>query len=180
MESILISGYIIHEKYNRITKNHDIALLKLALPSSKEGITLLNNKKINEYNLKLLGRNGFVLGWGRINPNFVNQSEQLQKVELPLQSSDVCKNIMKATEFMICAGDGKNYYDDGRDACFGDSGGPLIVKNNLNNKFTQIGIVSWGYGCAEESKYGVYTDVGKHFYWITEKASEVKTNNYFY
>ena len=37
----------------------------------------------------------------------------------------------------------------------GDSGGPLLHAGTL----AQVGIVSWGEGCALENKYGVYTKV---------------------
>jgi len=51
------------------------------------------------------------------------------------------------------------------DSCQGDSGGPLVVSKNASNndtlvsydQWTQIGIVSWGLGCADV--YGVYADV---------------------
>ena len=56
-------------------------------------------------------------------------------------------------ETMICAG----YMDGGRDACSGDSGGPLIcVENNMP---VLRGVVSWGYKCAEKNFPGVYAKV---------------------
>jgi len=50
----------------------------------------------------------------------------------------------------------------GVDSCQGDSGGPLIIDD------VQVGIVSWGYGCADENYPGVYTDVGYFHNWIVE------------
>lgn len=45
-------------------------------------------------------------------------------------------------------------------ACQGDSGGPLVWKNK------QIGIVSWGYGCAEPNYPGIYSRVSRASIWV--------------
>ena len=62
---------------------------------------------------------------------------------------------------MFCAG----FEDGGRDACQGDSGGPLVLNN------VQIGIVSWGIGCALPFLPGVYADVGNLRNWIAMHTS---------
>lgn len=61
------------------------------------------------------------------------------------------RNIIIYYFSMICAG----YADGGVDSCQGDSGGPLIDTNTR-----QIGIVSWGLGCAREHAPGLYARVG--------------------
>jgi len=45
----------------------------------------------------------------------------------------------------------------GKSACFGDSGGPLF--DTAEGKRYQIGIVSWGLGCARTRFPAVYTEV---------------------
>jgi len=71
------------------------------------------------------------------------------------------------TDAMLCAGlsSGK------RDACYGDSGGPLIA--SIGGKPVQFGIVSWGEGpadaevkCGHQDVYGVYSRVTSFGDWI--------------
>jgi secreted trypsin-like serine protease len=59
------------------------------------------------------------------------------------------------------------YKEGGKDACQGDSGGPLTVVDPSNNQKVQIGVVSWGDGCARPFKYGVYSKVSQAFTWIS-------------
>ena len=66
------------------------------------------------------------------------------------------------TDGMLCAG-----YEDGlTDSCQGDSGGPLMVYNPDRDTYTQVGIVSWGIGCALPRQPGVYTKLSKYVNWV--------------
>lgn len=72
---------------------------------------------------------------------------------------------------MICAG----LADGARDACNGDSGGPLFLSDK--DGLTQIGVVSWGEGpanaraaCGHANAYGVYTRLSNYLDWIKSKT----------
>lgn len=58
----------------------------------------------------------------------------------------------------LCAGDG------GTDACQGDSGGPLVLRTVQGP--VQVGVVSWGLGCARPDNPGVYARVSAYMGWI--------------
>ena len=51
-------------------------------------------------------------------------------------------------------------------ACNGDSGGPLVLK--LPDAVYQVGIVSWGEGCARANSPGVYGSVSYYYRWIAD------------
>lgn len=76
---------------------------------------------------------------------------------MPFVSDASCQNsygsdLVPSEE--ICAG----YSQGGVDTCQGDSGGPMFRKDNAG-AWTQVGIVSWGEGCARAGYPGVYTEV---------------------
>jgi Trypsin/Domain of unknown function (DUF4384) len=61
----------------------------------------------------------------------------------------------------LCAG----LEEGGKDSCQGDSGGPLIMTDAQGCPW-QVGLVSWGEGCAERHAYGVYTRLSHYADWI--------------
>jgi len=65
---------------------------------------------------------------------------------------------------MICGG------KRDEDTCQGDSGGPLItiVDNSQNGEreYTLFGVTSWGYGCGQQGKPGVYAEVADYLPFI--------------
>ena len=62
---------------------------------------------------------------------------------------------------MFCAG----YEVGGVDSCQGDSSGPFVAADS-SGKMTLIGVTSWGIGCAQKRKPGVYTKVVDFVPWI--------------
>ena len=85
------------------------------------------------------------------------------KVDVKTMTNDKCTNGTRytpdyITSHMLCAA------APDRDSCHGDSGGPLITQED--DHFTQIGVVSWGMGCAEPDAPGVYARVTSQLEWI--------------
>lgn len=121
----------------------------------------------------------FVTGWGRLHEGGGNPNV-LQMLQVPVVDNNSCKKtfakagrVSTAKQFsdvVICAG----YLDGGKDSCQGDSGGPLMLPVSGNGKAPvyQIGIVSWGIGCARSDLLGVYTRVTTFVDWIQETIGQ--------
>lgn len=69
----------------------------------------------------------------------------------------------------LCAG----LEQGGKDSCQADSGGPLVAMQSDGCPY-QVGIVSWGAGCAAEKSYGVYTRISHHAAWIQSHTGPLR------
>uniref|UniRef100_A0A8C4SAB5 Serine protease 27-like n=1 Tax=Erpetoichthys calabaricus TaxID=27687 RepID=A0A8C4SAB5_ERPCA len=117
--------------------------------------------------------NCWVTGWGSILEEVILPSPgTLQQVQVGIIPSSVCNffylNLTgtRILNDMMCAG----YLLGWKDACRGDSGGPLVC-STVNGSWVQVGIVSWGFGCARFWFPGVYARVAFYLKWIEEETS---------
>lgn len=160
-----VTRVIVHESYDTITQENDIALLQL---SQRAAVSLVSPLPADDAQLADGGRNATAIGWGYTAEGGDVQNV-LRRVALQIVSNDAC-NAPSAyaggiTSSMLCAG----FRAGGKDSCQGDSGGPLIVSNG-NGTFYQAGVVSWGEGCGQPNKYGVYTRVSAYRSWIADRV----------
>ncbi|XP_049878982.1 uncharacterized protein LOC126375918 isoform X2 [Pectinophora gossypiella] len=112
------------------------------------------------------GHHCTVVGWGQLYEHERVFPDTLQEVELPVISTAECRRrtrllpLYRVTDDMFCAG----YDRGGRDACLGDSGGPLMCQES--DRWYIYGVTSNGYGCARANRPGVYTKVSNYIDWI--------------
>ncbi|KAM7375580.1 hypothetical protein PAMA_014608 [Pampus argenteus] len=180
---VAIDEIIVHPKYNwKENLNRDIALLHMRRPitfTNEIHPVCLPSKKV----AKLLMTEGFkgrVTGWGNLketwSPSARNLPTVLQQIHLPIVDQDICRSStsVRITDNMFCAGYKPEDTQRG-DACEGDSGGPFVMKYPAENRWYQMGIVSWGEGCDRNGKYGFYTHVFRMSRWmrkVIEKSGE--------
>lgn len=112
----------------------------------------------SERSLWATGRVATASGWGNTASHGA-LSTVLRSVAVPIVGDVACGlGSMLGTDFdpvtMLCAG----LPTGGKDACNGDSGGPLTVAGPAGTR-RLVGLVSWGVGCALPMRPGVYTRV---------------------
>lgn len=160
----LIDSIVRHEKYNPNTSDYDIALIKLQkrIPFS------FNAQPICMSSVRpTVGKSAVATGWGS-----TSQGGQLaltlQAVTMDVVDTNECikqyESFGSITKRMLCAG----VPSGGKDSCQGDSGGPLVADG------VQIGIVSWGVGCAQPQFPGVYSNVTDLYSWIHKNVKELE------
>uniref|UniRef100_A0A8C5SGT8 Peptidase S1 domain-containing protein n=1 Tax=Laticauda laticaudata TaxID=8630 RepID=A0A8C5SGT8_LATLA len=180
---------VVHPYYAGVGLSADIVLLKLEEPVIfSRTILPICLSTVGDPEPFPVGMMCWVTGWGDLYPDvslfffFVPASfvtRTLQKLEVPILDVDKCdemyhndssssdidtevlpKDYKLIYDDMICAG----YPEGKKDSCQGDSGGPLACK--LNGTWFLAGIVSFGVGCSEPNRPGVYTRVTSYMDWI--------------
>uniref|UniRef100_A0A674AGT7 Serine protease 56 n=1 Tax=Salmo trutta TaxID=8032 RepID=A0A674AGT7_SALTR len=157
-----VNRIIPHPKFDPKTFNNDIALVELTSPVIlSEHVTPVCLPSGLE---PPTGSPCLVAGWGSLYEDGPS-ADVVMEAKVPLLPQSVCKSALGkelVTNTMLCAG----YLSGGVDSCQGDSGGPLIYQDHVSGRFQLQGITSWGDGCGEKGKPGVYTRVSAFSDWI--------------
>jgi len=183
----------LHELYDSDSIENDIMLVQLDSPvvTSDGSNNLLqlnfdrNLPNENDMQTELL----FAIGLGQTETGFL--ASRLRFVGLPEFNFDDCEDFYQPSsgggffeaifpaffdrmdgELQLCAGGIR-----GRDSCSGDSGGPILfipddatpTNNPDGNKDIQLGLTSYGLGCAQEAP-AVYTRISGYEDWIKDRV----------
>lgn len=158
---------ISHQKYNSESHDNDIALLKLLEPAPEALAPAVVATPEIENARGLPGSKVTVIGWGATQQGGAT-TPRLMEVDVTVQERALCqKNYQAAvpgaqvTTNMFCAGEPAG----GKDSCQGDSGGFLGAALD-DGRFAELGVVSWGVGCAQPGLFGVYTRVANYRQWV--------------
>ncbi|XP_021553952.1 tryptase-like [Neomonachus schauinslandi] len=170
-----VNRIIMHPDYYIIQNGADIALLELEDPVNisphVQPVTLPSASETFP-----TGTPCWVTGWGDVNSGTpLPPPFPLKQVKVPIVENSICDmqyhfglntgdEIQIIHEDMLCAGNRK------KDSCQGDSGGPLVCK--VRGTWLQAGVVSWGDGCAQPNRPGIYTRVTYYLDWIRQYVPE--------
>ena len=163
-QTIGISKIVVDPKYDSTTEDYDAALVHLSAPATGIPTVGIDPAGSGDTAYARAGTSATVVGYGSVDPEDVNGDgsitypSTLQYAQVAIDSDASCSAVFNGaqepaarSDLMLCAGgDGKH------DACVGDSGGPLLVRDGAAG-WAQVGVVSWGAGCAVRGVPGVYT-----------------------
>jgi secreted trypsin-like serine protease len=136
----------------------DVALVRLSAPV--EGILPVEPVRPAERARWAAGERATVVGWGVTSEAATSASDDLFSVGVPIQPDAVMSGSdAYGDSFLASDMVGAGPVEGGADACFGDSGGPLLI--GRGSTLRQIGIVSFGLGCGRPGHPGVYSRLGE-------------------
>lgn len=161
----------IHPDYTSFSGDHDFMVLKLNAPvTGVKPITIAASSLDDPTS----GDKITVIGFGAEFEGDSGVADQLQEVELDFIPHDTCNrqyrrgglSIDEESEFCTGVLSGRG----GKDSCQGDSGGPVFMDG------VQIGVVSWGNGCARPGFSGVNARISEAYDWIQWQICELSEN----
>jgi secreted trypsin-like serine protease len=175
-QRIPVAYGVIHPLADGAAFRHDTALLRLSEPAVITGAvgvagSVLPVALLTAQDALLLDPSILLMatGWGRVSADEPIYPHDLFQVQVPYVDQATCSAYYSALGYaedtigpdQVCAG----FEEGGKDTCYGDSGGPLLL--NVAGTWRQAGITSWGEGCAEPGAPGIYASVPHHLDWIT-------------
>jgi len=171
-KAIKVKTATMHPNYNKKTMDNDIAVLELA-----EELTFTDNIKPaclpSSATKDFSGTASTISGWGGTIGYGPNDQQPQQPKQCGLKETMVkvlagsdskCSSALgtSSSTIKLCA------WSKNTDGCQGDSGGPLTVPEN--GKYTLVGVVSYGWGCASSAP-GIYARVQGFLPWIKNLIS---------
>ncbi len=154
----------VHPNWDERLIREDIILFKILGTSTKTPVRL--NR---EFEVPINNQTLTAVGWGRINDN--DRTDVLKEATLEYITNRRCYGIRdNAHRSVICTKDLDGVPDEG--ICYGDSGGPLIIKGSSSSDDIQVGIVSKLYPPCTAPYVDMFTRVSEYYDWIRDHICE--------
>jgi len=161
-----ISNEWAHPSYRSGAKPNDVGIITLQNCVPDSMLSQLPPARIAS-SLPSDSSAAVVAGFGRTSPNISTKPRVMQAVQVEKISDSSCigayGSVIDSTQF--CAGS----MSGGKDSCQGDSGGGIYQGTSTSTQ-ELMGVVSWGSGCAEAGKPGVYASVPYFKSWISQQV----------
>ncbi|KAF2888528.1 hypothetical protein ILUMI_17645 [Ignelater luminosus] len=150
----------LHPEYDPNSNANDVCIVTLPIEIDLAG-PAVKEVKLYEGEDNLEGNEATMLGWGRISDSVSNINPILHHATDTIISNEKCAEFFSNVADSIICMNGHN----GRGACFGDFGGPLICNGE------QVGIASFGssWGCSLGFPSG-YVRISAVYDWIKKEV----------
>jgi secreted trypsin-like serine protease len=194
-QEFAVADVIVHPNFNPRTYQNDVAILRLqnyvdlsSYPSIRSGCVAKPEDADRFRGAKCL-----VAGWGiqpslrqritngnRPNGGINNPSQQqqqplerniLKEVDVGVVDSRVCQEALRKnvgdpqflldTRSFLCAGG-----EAGKGLCKGDEGAALVCQDRRSERYTVVGMASWGTTCGQSGFPVVFTNIANYYEWI--------------
>nr|CAD7457816.1 unnamed protein product [Timema tahoe] len=158
------------KKINWLTREDKVVGIQVADTQKRRGLSA-RQEQDHEIDIQLVDRMKTISVFGRLD-NTVGSAKLmytfLQNVPLEDCDSSQAPEVRPLDQTQLCAGGNL-----GKDACRGDSGGPLIDKRESPTtsqvQTYQLGIVSFGsIPCGSNKAPSVFTRVSEYLDWILD------------
>ncbi len=149
----------VEPNYDPGLTNRDVAMLHLSTPTSNPVQAIIGQDVPVP-----AGTSVTSVGWGTLAEGENNFPTELMQVTTIQQSDATCRAAYGPYYFsntMSCSS------ALGKDTCQGDSGGPLFRKQG--SSWIQVGITSWGEGCAQPDFPGISTRLASFSNWVKDQ-----------
>lgn len=166
-----IAAVTVHPEFYAGTLYNDLAILRMDKPVDYNKYPHISPACLPNPRDDYTGTRCWTTGWGKdAFGDFGKYQNILKEVDVPIVGQSQCHRQLQQTrlgyEFklhpgFICAGG-----EEGKDACKGDGGGPLVCERSGTMQL--VGVVSWGIGCGQYGVPGVYVRVGHYLDWIRQ------------
>ncbi|CAB3259796.1 unnamed protein product [Arctia plantaginis] len=170
IERDIVSVHV-HPLYYAGTLDNDLAILKMDHPVEWTKYPHISPACLPDKYTDYAGQRCWTTGWGKdAFGDYGKYQNILKEVDVPIHSHGQCQQQLRKTRLghnyelnpgFLCAGG-----EEGKDACKGDGGGPLVCERG--GTWQIVGVVSWGIGCGQPGVPGVYVKVAHYLDWIAQ------------
>nr|XP_021181486.2 uncharacterized protein LOC110370085 isoform X1 [Helicoverpa armigera] len=170
IERDIVSVHV-HPLYYAGTLDNDLAILKMDHPVEWTKFPHISPACLPDKYTDYAGQRCWTTGWGKdAFGDYGKYQNILKEVDVPILSHGQCQQQLRQTRLgynyelnpgFLCAGG-----EEGKDACKGDGGGPLVCERS--GTWQIVGVVSWGIGCGQPGVPGVYVKVAQYLDWISQ------------